>query len=94
MRPAEDDLWSKSTGRSQSLTHLELLVRKNVKIHVRLSYPRLAATEYEAQRALDSTKETFDNSNDETFQATNPLSGDGHLVRFVVLHFFVACRGR
>ena len=73
-----------------SRTHLELLVRKYVKIHIRLSYPRLAATEDEAQRALDSTEETFDDSNDETLQATDPLNGDGHLVRFVLLHFFVA----
>ena len=74
----------------RSRTHLELLVRKYVEIHIRLSYPRLAATEDEAQRALDSTEETFDDSNDETLQATDPLNGDGHLVRFVLLHFFVA----
>ena len=88
MHLTEHDLRTKSNCRSR--THLELLVRKYVKIHVRLSNPRLAAAEDEAQRALDSTKETLYNSNDETFQATDPLSGDGHLVRFVVLHFFVA----
>ena len=71
-------------------THLELLVRKNVKIHIRLSYPRFTATEYEAERALHSTDEPFDNSYDETLQSTNPLSGDRHLVGLVILHFFVA----
>ena len=72
------------------MSHLELLVRKYIEVHVRLSYPRPAAAEQETQRALDTTDEASYNSDDEALQATDPLSSERHLVRLVVFDFVVA----